>query len=96
MDKSSLSIDRVKSLLFYPVGPAEATTQELEQSDVEMLLSRLRDQLPESDVLSHTIQVKRVEWEEVKFGEFSAKDCEEMWNKILKSVSASKLSLSTT
>lgn len=56
----------------------------------EILLSRLREQLPEKDIKSFRVTLKKIDWEKVAFEEWSASECKEHFMTIISKLTALK------
>lgn len=64
---------------------------EMSEEDEKMLLSRMLDFLPERDVVSYVFRLETFEWNNVRFGHFSAKQCQEQFHRIVTKVRRSNL-----
>lgn len=58
----------------------------MSEQDQKMLLSRMLSILPECDGVSYLQRLEELEWNDVKFGTFSVKNCQEQFNRIVTKV----------
>ena len=55
------------------------------------LLNRIKAALPATDNLKYSTQMEKLDWSNVQFGEFSAGECREQWDVIIRNVSCISL-----
>uniref|UniRef100_A0A1B6CTD5 HMG box domain-containing protein n=1 Tax=Clastoptera arizonana TaxID=38151 RepID=A0A1B6CTD5_9HEMI len=61
------------------------------KENIKELIDRLKQQLPEKDSLRYASRVKRIDWDKVKFKDYSADDCLMKWTFINKKIRSYRL-----
>ena len=52
------------------------------KEDLQILLNRIEMQLPKDDHVKYDSRARKLDWEQIKFKEFSAEDCKKYWEYI--------------
>jgi len=52
------------------------------KEDLQILLDRIESQLPKDDHVKYDSRVRKLDWEQIRFKDFSAEDCKKYWEHI--------------
>jgi len=50
--------------------------------DLQMLLNRIELQLPKDDHVKYDSRARKLDWDQIKFKDYSAEDCKKYWEHI--------------